>query len=111
MRRAASRLLSPLRLYLLVTSMDVLTTSCYYRSKAVIEQILFSSLTSPGNFETVPLDIHGCVEGLSDRGNSGIVEQNLLLHEGSGVWYFLHNHDVGVLPTSFFEDGSREHFL
>jgi len=52
--------------------------------------------------------MHGCVEGLSDPGSSEIVEQNLLLHEGSGVWYFLHNNDAGVRPASFFEDGHRD---
>jgi hypothetical protein len=84
--------------------------------EAVAEQageaeIVGLSVCFQSRAQEFPLDIPESVEGLSDLENTEIVEQNLLLHEGSGVWYFEHNYDVGVLPTSFCEDGSREHLL
>ena len=46
---------------------------------------------------TTPLDIHECVEGVSDLGNSGSVEQTLQLRGCSGVWYFERNYGAGSI--------------
>jgi hypothetical protein len=53
----------------------------------------------------IGMDVHK--ESISNRGNSEIVEQNLRLHECSGVWYFGSSYDAGVLPASFFANGSQ----
>src|SRR5215472_1250513 len=55
---------------------------------------------------TTPLDIHECVEDLSDLGNSGNAAQTLPLCECSGVWYFERNYEPEVPPASFCEVGS-----
>src|SRR5215469_11372437 len=55
---------------------------------------------------TTRLDIHECVEGLSDPGSSRSVEQNPPLCGRSGVWYFVNNYDAGVPPASFCVVGS-----
>jgi hypothetical protein len=56
-------------------------------------------------------EVRCTVEGLSDRGSTGIVEQNLRLCERSDVWYFVRNYVAGVPPASFFASGSREYLL
>src|ERR1700757_234744 len=53
--------------------------------------------------QIVPLGIRECVEGLSDPGSSGSIEQNPRLRGCRNVWYVERNYDAGVLPASFFE--------
>src|SRR2546425_649089 len=71
-----------------------------------VEESQRGKISRDGARSVLPIDIRECAWVPGGQENAGSVVKNLPLCGCNCVWYFVRNYVAGVLPASFFVDGS-----